>query len=157
MRSFIFMISVAFMLLIAACASAPIKPVEFAIEPQTPDEKAVAQMLEAYVKGWNEHRVGNEQDIEQFSSFYAPEAKIDSLVAGEVVSRAGNKAAILAMRDPNYSKIALRKVRINLLPQDRAHVDSQMRIFGPPETQYPFIVDLVHRGGQWLILEQKQH
>jgi hypothetical protein len=114
-------------------------------------------MLEAYVKGWNGHRVGNEQDIDKFVSFYAPEAKIDSLVAGKVVSRAENKAAILAMRDPNYSKIALRKVSINLLPPDRGHVESEMLIFGPTKTRYPFIVDLIHREGQWLILEQKQH
>jgi hypothetical protein len=155
MRSFIFMITVAFMLLIAACASTPIKPVEFAIEPQTPDEQAVAQMLEAYVKGWNELRVGNKQDIDKFVSFYAPEAKIDSIVAGKVVSRAELKAALLAMRD--YSKMALRKVRIKLLPQDRAHVDSESSILGPTEARTPFILDLIHREGQWLILQQKRH
>ena len=156
MKSFI-LITVAFTLLIAACEKTPIKPVQFAREPQTPDEQAVAQLLEAYVKAWNEHKAGNEQDIDKFLSFYAPEAKIDSLVAGKVVSRAENKVAILAMQDPNYSKIALRKVSIKLLPPDRGQVESEMLIFGPTKTRYPFIVDLIHRGGQWLILEQKQH
>ena len=148
MRSSILMITVAFMLLITACATAPSKPVEFATEPQTPDEQAVAQMLESWMAALNE------PNLDRYLSYYAPEATIEADVTKGITSKDVYAAAMRSVKID--TRIVLKHTKIEMIPPDRSHVEADQYNFLRSGTQIKrHSFDLVRRDGQWLIVEER--
>src|SRR5206468_3534119 len=71
-------------LILAGCANAPAPPVPSG----TPAEQAVRSTLEGY---W---QAGRDGDVDRFMSYYADDAKVDSIVAGGKVTKAGFETAM---------------------------------------------------------------
>lgn len=65
---------------ILSCASNFFEPIAYMKRPSTGGEVAVAKSLETMITAYNK------QDINKYLSCFAPDARIDSKIAGRVVS-----------------------------------------------------------------------
>jgi len=148
------MTAIVLVMLAAACAGvetkpAGTKPVSFVTQPKTPDEQAVAQMLEAWIAAYNE------PNLAKHVACYGPDAKIKSLAAGGVVSREEYMAALLSII--HLPKLELRQIKITMLSPDRSHVEADEHTFfasGSTDVNRHFF-DLIRRDGQWYIIEER--
>lgn len=132
----------------AACAGSETKPVSFVVEPKTPEEEMVARRLETLVTAYNL------RNIDSHVAHYAPDAKIESLVAGDVVSRDRYHAALRSLTQ--LPSIDLQRTRITILSLDRSRVEADLRSFYSGRVQIRRIVyEFVRRDGQWFIIEQQ--
>jgi len=72
-----------------ACATVDTRPVKFQTEVKTTAEQQLAQAVEAMINAYNN------RDIKKHVSYYAPDAKIESLRAGGTVSRDQYESTLL--------------------------------------------------------------
>ena len=132
----------------AGCASMETKPVWFSSEPKTPDEQAVAKVIEGLINAYNG------RNYDQLLAYYAPDAKIESLAANAVVSREEHLAAVKMSK--YLPKEELGKIRITMASPDEARAEAELSLlhsWGPDV--YPIVYDLIHRDGQWLVIEER--
>jgi len=132
----------------AGCARIETRPVWYATEPKTPDEQAVAKVLEGLIIAFNE------RNYDQLFAYYAPEAKIESLAANAVVSRDEHRAAVIANK--YLPKEELGNTRITMASPDQARAEAELSLlhsWGPDV--YPIVYDLIRRDGQWLVIEER--
>ena len=138
----------------AGCARIETRPVWYATEPKTPDEQAVAQVLEGLIIAFNE------RNYDQLFAYYAPEAKIESLAACGVVSREQHRAAVIANK--YLPKEELGNTRIKMASPDEARAEGELRLlysWGPDDSSgphaYTIVYSLIRRDGQWLVIEER--
>jgi hypothetical protein len=132
----------------AGCARIETRPVWYATEPKTPDEHAVAKVLEGLITAFND------RNYDQLVTYYAPEAKIESLAANTVVSREEHLAAVIANK--YLPKEELGNARIKMASPDQARAEAELSLlhsWGPDV--YPIVYNLIHRDGQWLVIEER--
>jgi len=136
------------LMVVVACASVRTKPVSFVIEPKTPDEQAIVQMLEAMINAYND------RNIDKHVAFFSPEAKVESLRAGGVVSRDEYRTALL--RSSQLPQLELRQTKIMLLSSDRSRIEADVYMFGSGGTNIRHIFyNLIRREGEWFIIGQQ--
>jgi len=131
----------------AGCARIETRPVWFLSEPKTPDEHAVAKVLEGLITAFND------RNYDQLTTYYAPEAKIESLAATGIVSREEHLAAVIANK--YLPKEELRNTRIKMASPDQARAEAELSLlysWGPDV--YQIVYNLVRRDGQWLVIEE---
>jgi hypothetical protein len=138
----------------AGCARIETRPVWFLSDPKTPDEHAVAKVLEGLITAFND------RNYDQLSAYYAPEAKIESLAACGVVSREQHRAAVIANK--YLPKEELGNTRIKMASPDEARAEGELRLlysWGPDDSSgphaYAIVYSLIRRDGQWLVIEEK--
>jgi hypothetical protein len=131
----------------AGCTHIETRPVWFLSEPKTPDEQAVAIVLEGLITAFND------RNYDQLATYYAPEAKIESLAANAVVSREEHLAAVIANK--YLPKEELGNTRIKMASPDQARAEAELSLLysSGPEV-YQIVYNLIHRDGQWLVIEE---
>lgn len=127
-------------LLVCACASAPKEPAP----PPTAEEQAVAATLETMIAAYNA------PDIETHVACYAPDARIDSALAGGYVTR-DEYRQILQTRD-RLPAIRLKNTKISKVSAEEYQVDTTL--VGPRGSAY-LIYELIPKDGRWLVIEQR--
>lgn len=148
MRIYRVMAGIVCIIITVGCANPRTKPVSFVTEPRTPDEQAVSQMLEAMITAYNHG------DIEKHVACYAPDAKIESLSAGGVVSREEYRKAVRALRE--LPTVELKRTKITMPSPDRSRVEADLHVFSSRGTNIHRIVyDITRREKNWFIIEQQ--
>ena len=140
MRKLAFLILVLF---ISACATAPKEPVSYTTPPASDKEKAVAAAVESMVNSYND------QDIEKHISCYAPNARIDSKLAGGFVTRDEYRAIL--QKSGRLTTIRLKDVKISEVSPEKYRADA---ILSLSRGNFPIYYDFVPIDGKWLIIEQ---
>lgn len=130
--------------LISACATPPKDPVTFSTPPMTEEDQAIASAVATMIAAYNE------PDIEKHVSCYAPDARIDSALAGGFVTR-DEYRQILRKRD-SLPNIRLRDSKITKVSADKYQVDTTL--VGPKSSAY-LIYQFVPVEGRWLVIEQR--
>ena len=141
MRKFAFLV---FVLFISACATAPKEPVSYATPPMSENEKAVASAVEAMVNAYNS------RDIEKSVSCFAPDAKIDSKLAGGFITRDEYREAL--QKSGRMTTIRLKDVKISEVSPEKYRADA---ILSLPRRSFPVYYDFVPVDGKWLVIEQR--
>lgn len=132
----------------AGCARIETRPVWFSSEPKTPDEHAVAKVLEGLITAFND------RNYDELFAYYAPEAKIESLTANAVVSREEHLAAVIANK--YLPKEGLGKTRITMASPDQARAEAELSLlYSWGSDVYPIVYNLVRRDGQWFVMEER--
>ena len=139
-----------FCLIIAtACATAETKPVKFVSEVKTSEGMQLGQTMEAMINAYNN------RDIKKHVSYYASDAKIESLRAGGVVSRDQYESALLESAQ-NLPLIKLEVIKITTLSPDICRVEGSMLSSSPRgESLRPIIYDFIRREGKWFVIQQQ--
>ncbi len=136
------------MLWVAACTTIGTVPVTFVTEPKTSEEHAVAQRLESLITTYNN------REIDKHVAHYAPNATIDSRVAGDVVSREEYRQAL--HQSPSLPTVEFRKAKIMTVSSERSHVETVVYALGSQGSNtYAIFFNLIRSEGQWLIIEQR--
>jgi hypothetical protein len=130
--------------LISACTTPPKEPVTFSDSPATDEEQAIASVLEAMILSYNE------SDIEKHLSYYAPDARIDSKLAGGFVSHDEYRQVL--QKRGRLSTIRLKDTKITKVSADKYQVDTTL--VGPSGSA-SLIYDLSPIEGRWLVIEQR--
>ena len=129
-------------LLVCACATAPKEPVSH--PPATVEEQAVSSTVEIMIAAYNE------PDIEKHVSCYAPDARIDSALAGGFVTRDEYRQILQKMS--SLPTIRLKDTKITKVTADKYQVDTTL--IGPRGIA-DLIYQLVPVEGRWLVIEQR--
>jgi hypothetical protein len=140
MKRLAFLILVLF---ISACATAPKEPVSYTTPPASDEEKAVADAVKTMVDAYNN------QDIEKHILCYAPEARIDSKLAGGFVTRDEYRKILL--KSGRLTTIRLKDVKISEVSAEKYRVDA---ILSLSRGNFPIYYDFVPIDGKWLVIEQ---
>jgi ketosteroid isomerase-like protein len=137
------------------CAATPASAPDTASMP--PAERAVRATLDAHLVA------SNEADVDRILSHLAEDARIDSIVAGDKVSKAEYATAMrgwLAKPENREYRSELRVVRVAFPETTRALVDVETTIRRPASLSRPaWSTDrrieyaLAERNGRWLIVE----
>jgi hypothetical protein len=128
-------------LCLISCAGTPAEPVSYVKPPSTGGEVAVAKTLETMITAYND------QDTDRHLSCFAPDARIDSKHAGEVVSKVGyqkilkksSKFVTLRLKNTKFTEISPIKYKVEAILSGNDSVDISYELI-------PF-------GGRWVILE----
>ena len=102
--------------LLTACATAPSDS-----EVQTPDERAIAKLIEEHVAAYNS------QNTQAFVAVYAPEAKIESRLAPGAIATRDQIATMLRELGFQY-KIFLRELNVKVLSEQLAEATAIFRL-----------------------------
>ena len=129
---------------ISACATPPKEPVTFSAPPTTEEEQAIASAVETMIAAYNE------PDIEKHVSCYAPDARIDSALAGGFVTRDEYRQILQKMS--SLPTIRLKDTKITKVTADKYQVDTTL--IGPRGIA-DLIYQLVPVEGRWLVIEQR--
>lgn len=132
------------LILIFSCATAPKEPVTDVVPLATEEEQAVASAVETMITSYNA------QDIKTHVACYAPDARIDSALAGGFVTR-GEYRQILQKMD-RLPAIRLKDTKISKVSDDKYQVDTTL--VGPRGSVY-LIYELIPKDGRWLVIEQR--
>jgi hypothetical protein len=141
MKRFFFLILT---LLVCACATAPKEPVTYATVPAAAEEQAVATTLETMITSYNA------QDIKKHLACYAPDARIDSKLAGGFVTRDEYRETL--GKQARRSTLRLKDTKISKVSDDKYRVDA---VLSAPRGNYPILYDFVPIEGRWLVIEQR--
>lgn len=131
-----------YLLFIISCATTPAEPISYVKQPSTGGEVAVAKTLENMLTAYNE------QDFDKYLSFFAPDARIDSIIAGRMVSKVEyqkhlkkrSKFTILQLKNTIIKKISPIKYQVDAILSGRNFLNISY--------------ELVPLKGRWVILEQ---
>jgi ketosteroid isomerase-like protein len=129
--------------LLAACATVPTDD-----ERQTPDERTIVQLLKDHVSAYNA------RDTEALLAAYAPDAKIETLLAyGAVASR--EQFAVL-LRELSVQHTAfLRSLTVNVLSDNRAEATALIRLVDKDDNIiFRRGYQLERHAGQWRIVAE---
>lgn len=144
MKKIILLISTTFFLLFfTSCASTPPEPISYAKFPSTGGEIAVAKTLETLITAYNE------RDIDKVLSCYAPDAKIDSKLAGGYISK--NEFRQTLEKRSKLPTIKLKDTKFIELSPTKYQVDSILS----GKNSFKISYELVPLEGRWVILEQR--
>jgi hypothetical protein len=134
--------TILFVLLIISCASPPTEPVSYLRQPSTGGEVAVAKTLETMITAYNN------RDLSKHLSCFAADARIDSKIAGGVVSKAEyqkilkkrSSTTTLQLKNTQFTEISPVKYRVDAITSGR--------------NSRNITYELVPFKGRWVILEQ---
>ena len=143
MKKIALLMSTIFFLFLTSCASTPPEPISFVKEPSTGGEIAVAKTLENMITAYNEH------DIDKYLSYYAPDAKIDSKLAGGFVTK--DEFRQILKKRSNLPKIKLKNTKFIELSPTKYQVDTILSA----KNSFNISYELALLEGRWVILEQR--
>lgn len=132
------------LLVFSACATAPKEPLSYAAPPVTDEEKAVASAVENMITSYND------QDIEKHISCYAPDAKIDSKLAGGFITR--DEYRKILQKSGRLTTLRLKDVKISDVSAEKYRADA---ILSLSRGNFPIYYDFVPINGKWLVIEQR--
>jgi hypothetical protein len=142
MKKLIFLI---LMLLICTCATAPKEPVTYSVSPATAEEQAVSNTVETMITSFIA------QDIEKHLSCYAPDATIDSKLAGGIITLDEYRQMLQKM--DRLPGIRLKNTKIGKVSNDKYWVESVLSI--PRRANFSILYNLVPVEGRWVIIRQR--
>lgn len=122
----------------------PEEQVTFTAPPKTDEERTIANTVETMIAAYNE------ADIEKHVSCYAPDARIDSALAGGFVTR-DEYRQILQKRD-RLPSIRLKDTKISKVSSDKYQVDTTLV---GPRSSASLTYQLVPIEERWLVIEQR--
>jgi hypothetical protein len=137
------------LIMATTCATVDTGSVKFQTKLKTTADQQLAQAVEAMV---NAH---NNRDIKKHISYYAPDAKIESVRAGGTISRDQYESTLLSNL-ANLPFIKLDGLKMIELSPTRKRIEGNISTSGPIGTSLgPIIYELVRREGNWLVIEQR--
>jgi hypothetical protein len=134
--------TILFVLNIISCASPPTETVSYLRQPSTGGEVAVAKTLETMITAYNN------RDIAKHLSCFAADARIDSNIAGRVISKVEYRE-ILEKRSKTTA-LQLRNTRFTDISPIKYRVDAVLAGRNSRNITY----ELVPFKGRWVILVQ---
>ena len=140
----LFLTLLGLLIVFAACATPPKEQVSFKAPPKTGEEQTIANTVETMIAAYNE------PDIEKHVSCYAPDARIDSALAGGFVTRDEYRQILQKMS--SLPIIRLKDTKITKVTADKYQVDTTL--IGPRGIA-DLIYQLVPVEGRWLVIEQR--
>jgi hypothetical protein len=135
--------TILFIFTLISCTSPPTEPVSYLKPPSTGGEVAVAKTLETMITAYNN------RDFAIHLSCFAAEARIDSKIAGGLVSKVeyqkilkkNSKTMTLQLTDTLFMEISPIKYQVDAVMTG--------------QNSYNITFELVPSQGRWVILEQR--